>query len=208
MINGADKTPKLEELVKSISTRLSNKVEGTKYSFKEALAAGEFPSTSIKSINLMLTDLNKLFRLIKDNEFFYMKVIGKKNEVYKITETSDTADGKIFTAVETEITSDQEKDVISSILDVLDNQQIVNGVDTLFTSVLDELETKINDDFSKHPMILLYDTNENVSDGNSSGITALKDIANGVYDKFKIQAITRGNAAIVPESHFYEKYAK
>lgn len=208
MINGAEKDDILKDLVARISEKLSSKVDGTKYTFKEALSAGEFPAKSITSINEMLTDLNKLFNLIKDNEFFYMKVIGKKHEIYKINNTEKKSDEVLFHAVETEITLEQEKEVISSILDILDNQKIVNGVDTLFTNVLNELEKKINADFKEHPMILLYDTGSNDSEGKSSGVSNFQSIANGLYDDFKVQAITRGNAAIVPTEHFYGKYNK
>lgn len=206
MINGLDAEDELKALVDRISKTLSSTIKGTKRTFKEALSSGEFSSIAITSINILLSDLHKLFDLIKENNFYYMKVIGKQNEIYKIIDSNESNGNTIFTTTQTNVKKEDEQELIESILDVLGNKNLSNNTGDFFTKVLLDLESKINTEFKQHPMILLYDTAGNDSTGNSMGIGKLPKIAEGLYDNFKIQAITRGNVAVMPVEQYFKKY--
>lgn len=168
----------------------------------DQIKKGEFSYDHMDKTSQILDLLNIGFKRVKNNNFYYLKIF-LNQEDYNLSisprkpkkiETLKNVDSgsDISFNVTGKISKAADEDVKNAILRILANGDIFTTTNYLET-MIDEGITKINEEFNKHPMIIIVDHDKA---GSRRDLAAV-----GIFNKFRFTNISQNGFKVIPEEY-------
>jgi len=176
----------VEEIVADLRQSTDN--GGSVY---EIIKSGEITVDSLIKTNIVLEKMKQLLEKVKNNNFHYAKIVDNSKNIYRIV-------GEVqhlsLTSTEQENASNKLQFLCSLVIDEKETIKLIDTLlgykfikeDNFLLKILNQIQTKVNIDMEKHPLLLV------------SGESTNPPKIHGLYTDFVFVKISQGIVRISP----------